>query len=238
MFVLAEARKVTRPGDVVGSASVDSLLTKPQSLTRRVYADHLKRVLDLVLCALMLPVLLPVMAVIWVLVRRDGGPGLFTQTRIGRDGRVFRCFKFRSMVVNAEQVLQDMCARNPDVAAEWLKYQKLKNDPRISRVGRLLRATSLDELPQIFNVLLGDMSLVGPRPFLPSQKALYDEAGGSAYYRVRPGVTGPWQVFGRSATTFKDRVRFDNAYYQNLSLGADLGLILRTAMVVVRRTGK
>ncbi|MFC3060257.1 sugar transferase [Paenirhodobacter populi] len=209
-----------------------------RSFAQRLYAGYVKRIVDLVLCVIMLPLMLPIMAVIWLLVRRDGGPGLFIQPRVGKDGRVFQCFKFRSMVMNAEKVLEDMCASDPEVAAEWLKYQKLKNDPRISKVGRVLRATSLDELPQFFNVLLGDMSLVGPRPFLPSQKALYDEAGGADYYRVRPGITGAWQVFGRSATTFKARVEFDDAYYRKLSLTSDLGLILRTVKVVFCRTGK
>lgn len=239
MFVLAETRKTARPGELIRNEPENvSQSAKRRSLSQRVYGNYVKRALDLAMCLMLMPALLPVMAVIWLLVRRDGGPGLFMQDRVGYDGRIFRCFKFRSMAVNAEQALKDMCARDPEIAAEWLKYQKLKNDPRNPRVGRFLRATSLDELPQIFNVLLGDMSLVGPRPFLPSQKALYDEAGGGAYYRVLPGVTGPWQVFGRSATTFKDRVRFDDAYYRNLSLTADLGLILRTVKVVLCRTGK
>ncbi|RWR29840.1 sugar transferase [Sinirhodobacter populi] len=237
MFVLAETRKALRPGEVPAAQGA-ALSVKPHSMMQRIYAGPVKRVLDLVLCVIMIPVLLPIMLVIWLLVRRDGGPGLFIQPRVGRDGRTFQCFKFRTMVVNAEKALEDMCASDPKVAEEWLKYQKLSNDPRISKVGRILRATSLDELPQIFNVILGDMSLVGPRPFLPSQKALYDEAGGAAYYRMRPGITGAWQVFGRSATTFKARVQFDDAYYKNLSLGSDLGLILRTVTVVLRHTGK
>lgn len=237
MFVLAETRKALQAGDVA-KVSAAKAISKRHTKTQRLYAGYVKRALDLVLCVVLIPVLLPLLAVIWALVRRDGGSGLFIQPRVGRDGRVFQCFKFRTMVMNAEKVLEDMCARDPEVAAEWLKYQKLKNDPRISRVGRFLRATSLDELPQIFNVLLGDMSLVGPRPFLPSQQALYDEAGGATYYKVRPGITGPWQVFGRSATTFKARVEFDDTYYRNLSLTADLGLILRTVKVVLCRTGK
>ncbi|RWR26053.1 sugar transferase [Sinirhodobacter populi] len=230
MFVLAETRKTTRGGDVLSVA--------PRSISQKIYAGVVKRVIDLLLCVVMVPLLLPVLLVLWLLVRRDGGPGLFIQPRVGRNGKVFQCFKFRTMVVNAEKVLEDMCAKDPAVAEEWLKYQKLSNDPRISKVGKVLRATSLDELPQIFNVLMGDMSLVGPRPFLPSQKALYDEAGGNAYYRLRPGITGAWQVFGRSATTFKARVEFDEAYDRKLSFVSDMGLILRTVTVVFCRTGK
>ncbi|RWR08152.1 sugar transferase [Paenirhodobacter populi] len=239
MFVLAEKKMLQANNmNAVGAESGKVLLAQRRSFTQKLYAGYVKRVLDIVLCVLLIPVLLPVMAVLWLLVRRDGGPGLFIQPRVGRDGRIFQCFKFRTMVVNAEKVLDEMCAKDPAVAAEWLKYQKLSNDPRISRVGRVLRATSLDELPQILNVLLGDMSLVGPRPFLPSQKALYDEAGGATYYHVRPGITGAWQVFGRSATTFKSRVEFDDTYYRNLSLSSDFGLLLRTVTVVFNRTGK
>lgn len=239
MFVLAETRKATRSGELAGVGPKPAVrASRPQSLTREIYSRYTKRLLDLAMCVVLIPLLLPVLLVIWALVRLDGGAGLFIQPRVGRNGRTFMCFKFRTMVVNAEKVLEDMCARDPKIAQEWLKYQKLANDPRISRVGRVLRATSLDELPQIFNVLLGDMSLVGPRPFLPSQKELYDAAGGAAYYKVRPGITGPWQVFGRSATTFQARVQFDDTYYRKLSMIADLGLILRTVKVVVCRTGK
>ncbi len=196
-----------------------------------------KRLLDLVLAVLMLPVLIPVIALLTVLVRRDGGRAFFIQPWVGRDGRVFNCYKFRTMIENAEAVLEQMCRDNPAVAAEWETYQKLSNDPRISRVGRFLRASSLDELPQIFNVLLGDMSFVGPRPFLPSQKALYDAAHGRAYYDLRPGITGPWQVYGRSATTFVARVGYDETYLKDLGLRADLELLVKTVSVVFRRTG-
>lgn len=238
MFVLAESRKVLKTGDISTISVSKAPSAKRHTKTQRIYAGYVKRGLDLALCVILIPVMMPVLAMIWLLVCRDGGSGLFIQPRVGRDGRIFQCFKFRTMVMNAEAALEDMCARDPEIAAEWLKYQKLKNDPRISRVGRVLRATSLDELPQIFNVLLGNMSLVGPRPFLPSQQGLYEEAGGASYYKVRPGITGAWQVFGRSATTFKARVEFDDTYYRNLSLTSDLGLILRTVKVVLCRTGK
>lgn len=238
MFVLADSRKAVGSDQLTGLNANHVRKSATDPVAKRIYIHFFKRVLDLVLCALLIPVLVPVMALIWVLVRRDGGPGLFIQPRVGQNGRVFQCFKFRTMVQDAERVLADMCAANPDVAKEWNTYQKLHDDPRVSKVGKVLRATSLDELPQIFNVLLGNMSLVGPRPFLPSQKDIYDKAGGHAYYKVRPGVTGPWQVFGRSATTFEARVQFDETYYRNVGLLADMGLILRTAKVVVCRTGK
>ena len=197
-----------------------------------------KRVFDLCLALFLLPVLLPVIAGLWLWVRRDGGPGFFIQPRVGRDGRIFNCWKLRTMVVDAEAALKKMCAEDPECAREWLVNQKLLRDPRITRAGRFLRATSLDELPQIFNVLTGDMSFVGPRPFLIEQEEIYREAGGKAYFHMRPGITGIWQVEGRNATSFAARVGFDNRYFARLTFLRDLGLIARTALIVLRRTGR
>ena len=201
------------------------------------YARFAKRIFDLALCVIAAPVLVPVIAVLWFVVRRDGGPGMFIQERVGKDGKVFRCFKLRTMVMDAEKALEDMCASDPEVAHEWKVNQKLKNDPRITKIGKLLRETSLDELPQFFNVLRGDMSFVGPRPFLPSQKADYDAAGGRAYYTMRPGISGLWQVEGRGQTSFVSRVGFDETYGQKLTFGYDLGLLFKTVAVVLKKTG-
>lgn len=211
--------------------------TGKRNLLRAFYATSGKRILDLLIGMVLLPVLLPLMLTIWFALRRDGGAAIFVQPRVGRDGRIYSCYKFRTMVPNAERVLEEMCASDAGIAEEWAKFQKLANDPRITTIGRILRKTSLDELPQILNVLKGDMSLVGPRPFLPAQRDIYDRAGGCAYYTLRPGVTGLWQVFSRHDTTFASRVRFDEAYGANLSLLADLSLILRTAKAVLLRTG-
>lgn len=216
---------------------LDRSLAPRRGALRALYARLGKRLVDLVLAVLMLPVLLPVIGLIWLWVRRDGHPALFCQPRVGQDGRVFACYKFRTMVPGAEGVLAEICARDPAIAAEWATYQKLRHDPRITRAGAWLRRLSLDELPQIFNVLKGDMSLVGPRPFLPAQEPLYRQAGGRAYYRMRPGVTGLWQIVSRHDTTFAARVHFDETYGRTLSLRRDLALILRTAGVVLRRTG-
>lgn len=142
------------------------------------------------------------------------------------------------MVPDAEVRLQQHIAADPAVAQEWLYAQKLKQDPRITALGNLLRKTSLDELPQLWNILLGEMSLVGPRPFTPDQLPLYVTVGGEAYFRLRPGITGPWQVFGRNATRFADRVKFDESYAQACSVWRDLALILGTAMVVLKMTGR
>ena len=166
--------------------------------------------------------------------RRDGGPAFYVQDRIGLDGRVFRLWKLRSMVIDADQRLAAHLAADPALRAEWDETQKLKRDPRITAVGRLLRKTSLDELPQLWNVLKGDMSLVGPRPMMPEQRALYP---GRAYYQMRPGLTGPWQVSDRNEVSFAGRAEFDADYAGRMSLATDLGILFLTVWVVLRGTG-
>lgn len=230
------AYESSSPATLVG---FPSKLAKAQAPVRpNRYFGLRKRVFDLLLVAMMIPVALPVVALMWLLVRLDGGPGFYSQPRIGRDGRTFRCWKLRSMAVNAEERLRELCEADPKIAREWAENQKLANDPRITRIGQFLRKSSLDELPQLWNILVGDMSIVGPRPFLPEQQELYTRAGGRAYFLMRPGVTGEWQVYGRSATRFVDRVRFDEGYYDNASLGQDVRLLMGTARVVVRMTGR
>ncbi len=196
-----------------------------------------KRVVDVFLALVLLPVIAPVLAICWVLVRLDGGPGLYSQTRVGVDGRHFKCWKLRTMIVDAEAVLKQLCESDPEISKEWHVRQKLENDPRITRVGRFLRATSLDELPQFFNILLGDMSFVGPRPFMTDQKDMYVAAGGETYFRMLPGITGHWQIYGRGTTSFVDRVSYDDDYYQAVGLREDLLLIVKTAGIVLKRTG-
>ncbi|MEM6421078.1 MAG: sugar transferase, partial [Pseudomonadota bacterium] len=158
----------------------------------------------------------------------------YRQARLGRHGRVFRIWKLRTMVVDADARLEAYLARNPAARAEWDATQKLKHDPRITIVGRFLRKTSLDELPQLINVLTGQMSLVGPRPMMVNQRHLYD---GDSYYHLRPGLTGLWQVSGRNDCRFVDRVRYDNTYAARISFLTDLGVMLRTVGVVLRGTG-
>lgn len=202
--------------------------------TRGIYRNGLKRALDVMVILLALPIVLPLVAILAVIVALDGGNPLYFQTRVGRGARPYRMWKLRSMVVGAEAALETHLAADPAARAEWNRDQKLKKDPRITRIGRLLRKSSLDELPQLWNVLTGDMSLVGPRPMMPCQKPLYP---GEAYYRLRPGITGPWQVSHRNESTFADRARFDNDYEHDLSLATDMGLLLATVRVVVRATG-
>lgn len=198
------------------------------------YGRYGKRMLDVTLILLALPFLLPLMAVLVLWVRGDGGPAFYRQSRLGRGGRVFQFWKLRSMVWDAEARLQAHLAADPEARIEWELYQKLRCDPRVTGKGRLLRKSSIDELPQLWNVLRGDMSLVGPRPMLPEQRALYT---GRAYFRLRPGLTGLWQVSARNDSPFAARAAFDEAYAAELSLRGDLRLLRRTVTTLLRRTG-
>lgn len=202
-----------------------------------VYEAFGKRLFDLLFFFLVAPIVVPVILILAILVKMDGGPAFYAQRRIGKDGRTFQFYKLRSMRVNADQLLVKLCKENPEIAEEWNTYQKLRHDPRITRIGNFIRKTSLDELPQVLNVLKGDMSFVGPRPFMPSQQMLYENAKGQAYFDMRPGITGMWQVSGRGETSFVARVKFDNLYHRKQSFRTDISLILRTVMVVFKSTG-
>jgi lipopolysaccharide/colanic/teichoic acid biosynthesis glycosyltransferase len=214
------------------SSRIQSLQTRPSS--RRLYAGFLKRVFDVTAVLLALPIVLPLVALLALLVAFDGCNPFYSQLRIGRAGRPFRLWKLRTMVCDAEARLAEHLERNPAARREWDHKQKLACDPRITLMGRFLRKSSLDELPQLFNVLSGEMSLVGPRPMMVDQKTLYR---GRAYYALRPGITGPWQVSERNATGFADRVQFDTTYYKTLSFANDLRLLAATLRVMLRGTG-
>ncbi|MFN3969828.1 MAG: sugar transferase [Gemmobacter sp.] len=199
-----------------------------------IYRHRWKRALDVALVLAAAPFVAPLVLGLALAVRRDGGPAFFCQERIGAGGRVFHMWKLRSMVADADARLAQHLQGNPAARAEWDRTQKLRHDPRVTPFGHLLRKSSMDELPQLWNVLLGDMSLVGPRPMMTDQRALYP---GIAYYRLRPGITGPWQTSGRNATSFAARAEYDAAYDRDLSLGTDLALLARTVRVVLRGTG-
>lgn len=198
------------------------------------YRNRAKRVLDLLAVLLAAPMILPVVLVLAALVALDGHKPFYSQQRLGVGGRAFRLWKLRSMVPDADALLEQYLAADEDMRREWDETQKLKNDPRITRVGRFIRKTSLDELPQLWNVVIGDMSLVGPRPMIVGQESMYP---GTAYYRLRPGLTGPWQVSDRNESSFAARAGFDDEYEQRLSFGHDFGILLKTVMVVLRGTG-
>jgi len=205
-------------------------MPRPHGIYRRFF----KRLIDIVVIISAAPAILPLVVVLALMIARDGGKPFYVQLRLGQNGRSFRMWKLRSMVTEADQRLDDYLAANPEARVEWDTTQKLRNDPRITQFGQFLRRASLDELPQLWNVLKGDMSLVGPRPMMPSQQSMYP---GTAYYLLRPGVTGHWQTAGRNKTTFEARADFDAAYEAELSFKTDMQILLRTVKVVVQGTG-
>ena len=193
-----------------------------------------KRALDIAFAAGGLILAAPLMLACALAIRRfDPGPVLFAQDRIGFGGRRFRCYKFRSMSVNAEELLARHLAADPEAAREWHETQKLRHDPRVTRLGMLLRRSSLDELPQLFNILRGDMSCVGPRPIVPGELERYG-ANAEDYLRARPGLTGIWQVTGRSSAEYATRVLLDAGYVRGWSLRGDLLILCRTPLALLR----
>ena len=178
----------------------------------------------------------PLLLAIALLVSLDGGPSIFGHRRLGRYGREFSCLKFRTMQVDGDRVLARTLAEDPAAAAEWAANHKLRNDPRVTRIGRFLRVTSLDELPQLLNVLRGDMSLVGPRPIVRAEVARYG-CDISFYMRVKPGLTGLWQVNGRSDTSYRQRIDYDVDYVKHWSFRRDFLILLKTVQVILMRKG-
>lgn len=198
----------------------------------QIYGE-LNRVGALLIALALSPLLLLIAFLIWY---EDGRPVLFAHFRVGRNGRLFRCFKFRTMVRNADQVLGELLARDPALRAEWLRDQKLADDPRITRVGRFLRRTSLDELPQLINIWRGEMNFVGPRPIVVAELTRYG-AFKRHYLSVKPGVTGLWQVNGRNNTTYERRVELDRRYVERRSVWLDTLILVKTVKVVITREG-
>jgi lipopolysaccharide/colanic/teichoic acid biosynthesis glycosyltransferase len=207
--------------------------------------DHVKetrhpwvsRALDIVIAAAVLLFTLPLFTALVIAIRlNDGGPAFFGHERLGRNGKSFRCLKFRSMVINAEQRLQALLASDPVAAREWARDQKLRKDPRITSFGAFLRKSSLDELPQLLNVLRGEMSIVGPRPIVESEIVRYGRSY-RHYCSVRPGITGLWQVTGRSNVSYRRRVALDRLYVQSKSLSVDVKIMLKTIPAGLVRSG-
>lgn len=209
----------------------------PQRGPIHIVADSIALRLNQLLALWILVLLAPLMAAVAFLIwRRDGAPVLFAHYRVGHDGKLFRCMKFRTMYRDAERMLSQLLERDPAARAEWQREQKLLSDPRITPIGHFLRRTSLDELPQLFNVLRGEMSLVGPRPITVGELTRY---GGVRwqYLSVRPGMTGLWQVSGRNNTSYEERVALDRRYVEERSVWMNLQILLKTVKVVVARDG-
>lgn len=203
-------------------------------IATQIYQRIVKRALDVLIVAIVALPVLAVLLILGVIVALDGHAPLYVQDRVGQGGRLFRLFKLRTMVPDADAVLEQTLARDPAARAEWDEFQKLQHDPRITRIGRILRKSSLDELPQLFNVALGDMSIVGPRPIMDNQRGIYP---GTEYYDMRPGITGFWQVSVRNESSFAERAQFDRSYFSAMSLATDLQVIGRTFAVVIKGTG-
>jgi lipopolysaccharide/colanic/teichoic acid biosynthesis glycosyltransferase len=198
----------------------------------------LKRCVDILGAIVLLIMLIPVLPLLALAVRLDGGPAIYRHRRVGMNGLAFDCLKYRTMVTSADQILAEYLATHPQAAAEWAISRKLTHDPRVTRLGAFMRATSLDEVPQLFNVLRGEMSLVGPRPVVPEElDTHYGAAGREAYAATKPGITGLWQVSGRSGTTYEHRVSLDIAYASTWSLLLDLKILMRTVPAVLARRG-
>ena len=196
-----------------------------------------KRIFDVVMALAALIVLFPLMLAVAIAVKiASPGPVIFRHERIGYNGKSFKCFKFRSMVTNSAEVLRALLENDAEARAEWESTHKLRNDPRITSIGNILRVSSLDELPQLFNVLLGEMSLIGPRPIVKAELRHYGHD--IAYYQsARPGVTGLWQVNGRSDVDYPTRVGFDVSYVTGWSFGLDIEILFKTIGVVLSREG-
>lgn len=229
----------SRPSPVEGASSsigaddfgAEIAASIPLSLER-----FLKRCTDIIGATVLAAVFSPLILVILIVMRRHGGSPIFRHTRVGRNGELFECLKFRTMVPNAEQVLRDLLASDHALREEWDRDHKLKDDPRVTRLGRFLRSTSLDELPQLWNVIKGEMSLVGPRPVTREELLRYGR-NMLLYMMVKPGITGLWQVSGRSNTDYRRRVAIDVCYVRNQSVLLDLWILIKTTRVVLGRHG-
>ena len=208
---------------------------KKQNLVFRIIKRSIDIIAGIVGCILLIPITI----LVWLvrLIKKENtGPLFYEQLRIGKNGKQFRMYKYRSMCMNADETLKKYLEENDDARKEYKRYKKLKNDPRITKVGCFLRRTSLDEFPQFINVLIGNMSLVGPRPYLPREK----EDMGESYFaitKVKPGITGPWQVRGRSKLKFEDRMKLDVEYVNNMSIKKDIKMVWKTITKVIKKDG-
>lgn len=206
-------------------------------IAKQAVGGRLKRLFDVIVCLLIIMLLFPLFIFVAVTLKvTDPGPVIFKHVRVGLRGGRFYCFKFRTMVVDAENVLQALLEDDPDIRAEWERSQKLIRDPRITRIGRFLRESSLDELPQLINILRGEMSLVGPRPIVPAEILHYGDRYGF-YILARPGLTGLWQISGRSDCSYDKRVELDANYVSNWRFVTDIFILVQTMSTVVRRKG-
>ncbi|MDC7705876.1 undecaprenyl-phosphate galactose phosphotransferase WbaP [Vogesella indigofera] len=209
--------------DIMMLSTKNNLLNKNE--------QKLKRFIDIILSIVLIVLVSPIMLMIALMIKHEGGPVFFSQPRNGKNNKPFLCMKFRTMHQDAEARMEELFASDPVIADEWQQFRKLRSDPRITKTGQLLRKTSLDELPQLFNVLIGEMSLVGPRP------RLLDEPSDFYYSAVRPGITGLWQVSGRNKLTYAQRINLDRWYVKNWNTWYDFAIFIKTVKVVLLKEG-
>jgi exopolysaccharide production protein ExoY len=218
-------------------SAIAEKITENDAGARVPLGGRLKRAIDIAISSLALVFLSPVMLFIALAIKLTmGGPVIFSHRRIGHNGVDFDCYKFRTMIKNSEEFMRDYLASNPDAAHEWASTRKLRNDPRVTFLGNVLRRSSLDELPQFFNVLRGEMSCVGPRPVVADELRFYGSSV-SDYLQTRPGLTGPWQISGRSDTSYEERVTLDCKYVREWSLWADIVILVKTIPATVSSRG-
>lgn len=229
--VSAEAMHSPRIASFAGGAAAGPAVA-PNSAWFRLF----KRLVDILGAIGLAIVFAPLIVVVALLIRREGGKVIYRHRRVGSNGKMFECLKFRTMVPDADRILHELLAGNEKLKAEWIQNHKLKDDPRVTRIGRFLRRTSLDELPQFWNVLRGDMSLVGPRPIVREELLRYGR-NARLYLAVKPGVTGLWQTAGRNDTDYRRRVAMDVYYVRNPNLWLDVLILLRTARLILRGSG-
>lgn len=219
-------------------AATDPLLGTPRRVGPGIVGFALKRVFDLISVVVILTLFGWLMLIIALMVRMSGGKKvIYGHTRLGRHGVPFKCLKFRSMVSNSDEVLRNLLETDPDARAQWERDFKLKNDPRITKIGRFIRKTSLDELPQLWNVIKGEMSIVGPRPVVQAEFEQYYEGAREHYLALPPGLTGLWQVSGRNDLDYAQRVALDRQYVDNTNVFYDFVIVMRTVKVMVVRRG-
>lgn len=241
-FSRSAGNRITHPlPHLVGESRTDTHPITPRVSTtvrppKGVLHEGLKRTVDVLGAVLLAAVFSPLIVIVALLLWRQGGPVIYRHRRVGRGGVMFECLKFRTMVPNADQVLRNLLEAHPELKREWVQDHKLRDDPRITGVGRFLRRTSLDELPQLWNVIRGEMSLVGPRPIVREELLRYGR-NVRDYLAAKPGITGLWQVMGRNDTDYRRRVVLDTYYVRNHNLFLDVFILLKTMLVVIGRTG-
>lgn len=232
-----EDRMATTPEAEIRHSAVKAFSPDPARCPRSVYAGVGKRVFDLSLTIMMLPMIAIILLVVMPLVVRDGGPFIYRHPRVGRGGKVFDCLKIRTMRTDSAKQLSDLLNSDPEAAREWAETQKLHNDPRITRIGHILRKTSIDELPQLWNVIRGDMSLIGPRPVTVEEIERYGDFRDD-YICVRPGITGLWQIApSRYEMTYDERVEVDVSYARSVTFWGDVRILRGTIAWAMKPNG-